>query len=469
MLKLVSTPPDTAPESEPPADTLDLRGVVDRLDQLVYRFLVSGDMPMEFVGGGSVNVTGYLPNALPFTTRAAYAELVMPKDRNAMRAAVEAAQRGGGRFEIDYRIVDDQGNIRWVRERGAAVLDGEGKCCAIEGTIADITRGKRSERELALQKQFFMRMVEHAAEGVFRMTPEGKISYVNRAMAALLGYASRRELVEGVTNFGMQHYVDPGESSEFLKRVRTQGTVADFEVELQRRNGEHFWASISVRAITDREGRLHYFDGCLRDVTRRRVELNELQLAISLDQVIGLPERHTLQASLEAALEDARSRGAPLAVAVANVDAFREVNAALSYATGSQVLRGVASRLASTVRESDTVVHLGGDEFALILPADRKGGGIMGVVQNVLKVATQSFNIEGRKINLTLSVGIAVFPQHADTPDALLARAEDALRNAKKAGRGTFHLFDAEESVAPSKSQEPGSGFLRRLRRLLPT
>lgn len=445
----------------------DTAGLLNRLDQLAYRYAPGGERPMELVGGGCVVVTGFLADDPTFASRSAYEDIILPKDRKSVRAAVEQALEERERFDIEYRIVDAFGKIRWVWERGIGLFDPDGVCRAVEGTVCDVTARKSSEREQAKQKRFYMRIVEHAAEGVFRLTPDGKIVYANRAMATLLGYASRRELLERVTHLGLQHYVNPGERSGFFNRVRAEGTVADIEVEMQRRDGEHFWALMSARAITDREGRLHYFDGCLRDVTRRRMEMAELQRAVAQDPVTGLPGRHTLHPSLRAALEDARTRGAPLAVAVADVDAFREVNAALSYATGSQVLRGVASRLASTVRASDAVIHLGADEFALILPADEAGGGIMGVVHNVLKVATQSFDIAGRKIQLSLSVGIALFPQHADSEDALLARAEDALRHAKAAGRGTFHLSDAEESQAPSKSQEPGSGLLRRLRRLL--
>lgn len=445
----------------------DTAGVLERLDQIVYRFDPAGPGPLTLVGGGSVAVTGFPAGDPTFASRAAYEEIILPRDRASVRAALDRALQNRERFDLEYRIVDAFGQIRWVWERGSGVFDADGVCRAVEGSIAEVTARRTAAGELAKQKQFFMRIVEHAAEGVFRLTPEGRVVYANRAMAGLLGYASRRELVERVTHLGIQHFVNPGECSEFLGAVRAAGVVTDFEAELQRADGEHFWALVSARAIADRRGRVHYFDGCVRDVTRRQAELARLRRAVTHDAVTGLPARQTLESTLKGALEDASARGAPLALAAVDVDGFREVNAELGYATGSRILRGVASRLASTVRPSDAVVHLGGDEFALILPADESGAGIMGVVQNVLKVATQSFEVEGRKLQLSLSVGIALFPQHADNPDTLLGRAEDALRHAKAAGRGTFHLYDAEESRPPTRSEDPGSGLLRRLRRLL--
>ncbi len=467
MLNLAYSENDASAKPGDAQPATDAAGVLGRLDQLVYRYDAAGEGPLGLVGGGCEVVTGFRADDAVFATRAAYEEIIMPKDRRAVRAAVEKALASRERFDLEYRVVDAFGQIRWVWERGIGLFDADGVCRAVEGTIADVTARRAAANEVAKQRQFYMRIVEHAAEGVFRLAPDGRIAFANRALASLLGYASRRELLERVSNLGIQHFVNPGECSEFLGSVRSAGVVADFEVELQRADGEHFWGLVSARAITDRDGRVHYFDGCLRDMTRWQAELARLRQAVTRDPVTGLPARQTLEATLGDALAAARARGAPLAAAVADVDGFREINAALGYATGSQVLRGVASRLASTVRASDAVVHLGGDAFALILPADDSGAGIMGVVQNVLKVATQSFDVQARKLHLSLSVGIALFPQHADNPDTLLGRAEDALRHAKAAGRGTFHLYDAEESQPPSKSQDPGAGLLRRLRRLL--
>ncbi|HSO06990.1 MAG TPA: diguanylate cyclase [Pelomicrobium sp.] len=467
MLNLAYSENDAPAEPGQAQPAADAVGVLNRLDQFVYRYDPAGEGLLDLVGGGCSVVTGFLADDAVFATRAAYEEIILPKDRKSVRTALAQALDNRERFDLEYRIVTAFGQIRWVWERGIGLFDADGVCRAVEGSIADVTARHAAASEVAKQRQFYMRIVEHAAEGVFRLAPDGRLAYANRAMAGLLGYSSRRELQERVSNLGIQHFVNPGECSEFLGGVRAAGVVTDFEAELQRADGEHFWALISARAITDRHGRLHYFDGCLRDVTRRQAELSRLRRAVTHDPVSGLPARHTLESTLEDALEDARARGAPLAVAVADVDGFREINAALCYATGSQILRGVASRLASTVRQSDAVVHLGGDAFALILPADDSGAGIMGVVQNVLKVATQSFDVQGRKVHLSLSVGIALFPQHADNPDTLLGHAEDALRHAKAAGRGTFHLYDAEASQPPSKSQDPGSGLLRRLRRLL--
>ncbi|MCF8114749.1 MAG: PAS domain S-box protein [Desulfotignum sp.] len=116
----------------------------------------------------------------------------------------------------------------------------------------------------------YRRLFDHAVEGVFQTTPDGRFLSANPSLARILGYNSARELIEHLQDIGKQHYLNPEDRQTFQRIMETDGETSDFEVQLRKRDGSPIWASIKARAVRDETGGLHHFDGLLEDITERK-------------------------------------------------------------------------------------------------------------------------------------------------------------------------------------------------------
>jgi len=171
----------------------------------------------------------------------------------------------------------------------------------------------------------------------------------------------------------------------------------------------------------------------------RRFE-SDLRFRAEHDTLTSLPNREHFRTRVVAAIEQAAQARTSVAVLFIDLDHFKAINDALGHDAGDATLREVAQRLRSTIRQGDVVARLSGDEFAILLEvthdAEVAAGAAGKVAAGVVTQCGRPFNFEGQAHRIGASVGIAVFPSDADTADALLAHADTAMLNAKRAGRG---------------------------------
>ncbi|HYH28201.1 MAG TPA: EAL domain-containing protein [Actinomycetota bacterium] len=161
------------------------------------------------------------------------------------------------------------------------------------------------------------------------------------------------------------------------------------------------------------------------------------------DALTGLPNRTLFQDRIEQAIRDARRDGASLAVAIMDLDRFKEINDTLGHHNGDRALKELAARLSDTVRERDTVARLGGDEFGILLPGVQGGDGAHLAAERILEVFGQPFSVSDLVLEMGASVGIAVHPQHGMDAEMLLQRADVAMYAAKETRRA-FALYEPE-------------------------
>jgi len=168
-----------------------------------------------------------------------------------------------------------------------------------------------------------------------------------------------------------------------------------------------------------------------------------LQHQASHDTLTGLPNRALLQDRLKQAIASATRSPSPIWIIFVDLDRFKLVNDSLGHKAGDAMLKQVATRLQSAVRESDTVARLGGDEFVLILPERVDGSGSLSaaVVQRILDALARPIIVEGHEFVTTCSMGIAVYPDDGADGETLMTRADIAMYSAKEAGRNNFRFY----------------------------
>jgi diguanylate cyclase (GGDEF)-like protein len=159
------------------------------------------------------------------------------------------------------------------------------------------------------------------------------------------------------------------------------------------------------------------------------------------DPLTGLPNRQLFLDRLVVAIANAHRHGQKLAVFFLDLDRFKVVNDSLGHAAGDELLRCVASRMKATLRENDTVARLGGDEFTILSPEITQGEDAITIAHKVRDAIENPIVIDGRELFVTTSLGISLYPDDGETPDALLRNADSALYRAKARGRDTFELY----------------------------
>jgi two-component system, cell cycle response regulator len=176
----------------------------------------------------------------------------------------------------------------------------------------------------------------------------------------------------------------------------------------------------------------------LHEETRNQREMLE-SLALH-DPLTGLANRRLLVDRMSVAVAQARRSKGCMAVMYLDLDGFKEINDTLGHGAGDLLLQSVSKRLTDTVREEDTVARLGGDEFVMTLPHIHGNAAAAGMAAKVIEAVSQPYDIEGRTVHMTVSVGIGIYPEDGNDAEALMKSADTALYEAKRAGKNTYRV-----------------------------
>jgi len=179
-----------------------------------------------------------------------------------------------------------------------------------------------------------------------------------------------------------------------------------------------------------------------RDVTEHRRRSDHVNYLAHHDHLTGLANRTLLHENLRQAIFRAQNHGQRVAVFLIDIDCFKQINDSLGHADGDVLLATLGQRLLSSVRESDTIARMGGDEFVIVMPEFRSLQDVERCGDQILHSASQSVEISGRKINLTVSVGVSIFPEDGRTAEELLRNADAAMYTVKDSGRNSICAFD---------------------------
>jgi diguanylate cyclase (GGDEF)-like protein/PAS domain S-box-containing protein len=295
----------------------------------------------------------------------------------------------------------------------------------------EIEDRKRVEKALRLSEERYRLLIERNLAGVYVTTEEGRVLTCNDAFARLLGYESGRELLEKEGSFP---YFDAGDRTRLLIRLRLEGAVSNQEVRLQDRKGQAVWALENVRLVEGDAGGPATLEGILLDITDRKLAEQETEHRALHDALTQLPNRTLMNDRIEVALAMARRAGVIPAVMFLDVDELKVINDTLGHATGDQLLRMMAERLTESLREEDTVARVGGDEFTVLLPVVASEEAAVVVARKILERLSEPYIVGGDELHVTVSIGVAIFPKHGDSPDGLLKSADGAMYGVKVAG-----------------------------------
>ena len=311
----------------------------------------------------------------------------------------------------------------------------------------DISKRKQAEQQLAQRTKELLEKQYAIDQAVIVTITDlaGKIVHVNDNFCQVSGY-SRDELV------GNNHrLLRTGlHSAAFFKDIRdliTTGAVWRGEICNQTKDGSLYWLDTTIVPQRGGDGMpIAYMAICI-DITARKLADAKISYMAKHDPLTGLGNRAILNDKLDEALARSRRRQETFAVLLLDLDGFKHINDTLGHAAGDELLKELAVRLQSSLRDADFLARLGGDEFAIIQghAAEQREAAVV-LARKILEIVAAPFTLDGHSMTIGTSIGIAVAPGDGDSAGELLQKADLAMYRSKAEGRNIHRFFDQEMS-----------------------
>jgi PAS domain S-box-containing protein len=186
-------------------------------------------------------------------------------------------RRQGIAERYERRIIRKDGSVLWTHISATPIMEREGRFQGSFAMFTDITERKEAEKALRESEEKYRSIFENAVEGMFQSTPEGQLITANPSMARIFGYASQEEMNAQVSNIGLQLYASEEDRRAFQKLLKEHGIAGGFEAPFFRKDGSVLWGTLNVRAVTDADNNVLYYEGTLEDITPRKAAEEELK------------------------------------------------------------------------------------------------------------------------------------------------------------------------------------------------
>ena len=341
-------------------------------------------------------------------------------------------------FMSEHRMdLSGNGTWAWVRARGRVVeRDLQGRPLRIAGTARDITASRNAEYEHRIASEVMRSM----SEAVAVLDWDYNFIAVNQAFTRITGYADAEVIGKPV------EMLDSGQQDAVLHERMRQDIGRDGrwsgEMWRLRKDGEEILCKVETNVVPDASGQRNLYVQVLNDITEQKRAEQELRYLANYDTLTSLPNRSLLSERLSRAIVRARRESGKVAVLFIDLDRFKDINDSLGHATGDRILRAAAARVQQTVGAQHTVARLSGDEFTVVLEDVRSMQDAETIAQQIIDAFMLPLSFGERlELSVSPSIGISLYPDHAQVPTDLLKHADTAMYQAKAAGRHTYQVY----------------------------
>ncbi len=278
----------------------------------------------------------------------------------------------------------------------------------------------RAEKDLRRSEARYRALAGNLSYGICRCSLDGTFLEVNEAMIRMLGYESREELL--ALDLARDTIQDPGRLAQLLGQTDAGALIDPVEIEWQRKDHATLKVRLSGREVLSEHGELEAYEVIAEDVTQQRKLEDRLRRLAASDSLTGLANYRHLVDVLDGEIKRSNRTNREFALLFFDMDGLKRINDRHGHMVGSQALCRLADVLSSCCRGIDTAARFGGDEFAVVLPETN-----LLEAHQVARRICESVTNDGNGPKLSVSVGIAVYPQNGDTIERLLREADSAL------------------------------------------
>ncbi len=314
------------------------------------------------------------------------------------------------------------------------------------------------ENELRESEAQLSAILHNTPAAVYMLGTDGRLIHVNRRFEEVFGITSVRS-----TGMSLQDLF-PRETAALLlsnnQKVIESRTALEFEEVIPQSDGLHVYASVKS-PLLDASGQAYAIVGISTDISERKKMEEEIRHLAHHDALTGLPNRRLFRDITLLELAQARRNRRKLAILFLDLDRFKEINDTLGHEAGDDLLKQAAGLFRETIRASDTVARIGGDEFNIILADIGRPEDVSDIAHKIIRRFRSPFLVSGNELNVTTSIGISVYPDDSTEIDTLLRYADIAMYHAKESGRNTFRFYNPAINIRSLERMQLGN-MLRR-------
>ena len=334
-------------------------------------------------------------------------------------------------------VLDHLNSIRYYEASAYDVEDRHRHPIGKTISLHDTTGKKKAEEALRQSEEKYRALVENINDVFYTLDNQGTITYVSPVVERLSKYKVSDLIGKP---FACIVYEDdlPGLLDSYNRLV--SGHLEPWEFRAVDKDGRIIYVRTSSRPIYE-DGEIVGVTALITDITEQKRLEQELVKMATHDFLTGLPNRALLIDRFKMASALAHRNKARLAVMSLDLDKLKSINDTLGHAVGDQVLKVVSTRLSRIIRASDTLARIGGDEFVLIMLETTHMEGAVAIAQKFLDSSTEPLLIEGHRLHLSTSIGIAIYPEDAEDLETLIKKSDAALYHCKEHGRNQFKFF----------------------------
>jgi diguanylate cyclase (GGDEF)-like protein/PAS domain S-box-containing protein len=314
----------------------------------------------------------------------------------------------------------------------------------LEASTTQAEQARRHAKELQQSEERFRSAFDYAPIGMALVTPSGRWIQVNRSLSDILGY-SEAELL--ATDFQSLTYPDDVSAAETCITQLLAGSVVSEQLEKRyiHKRGHEVWTFLSISLARDAQDNSLRLIFQIQDITDRKRAQERLAHDASHDGLTGLPNRTHFTQQLQRVIQHSAVRSKPsFAVLFLDADGFKVINDTLGHMFGDKLLIGIAERLKQCLRPGDLVARLGGDEFTVLLNEIQSEEEATVVAERIQKELSLPFDLSGREVFTSASIGIALDAGYKK-PEDVLRDADTAMYRAKVLGKDRYQVFDRDK------------------------
>ena len=327
------------------------------------------------------------------------------------------------------------GSTVWTEVSTSGLMDAQGNPIGVVGVTRNISQRKSQQEQLRLAAQ----VLAQSSEGIAVTDALGCIIFVNQAFTTITGYSEVEVLGQNprLLKSGRQC---PAFYVAMWEAVRNTGHWAG-EIWNRKKDGTLYPEWLVISDLRNAQGEVTHYVGSFSDLSVAKEAESRILWLSHFDALTGLPNRTLLSDRGTLALSSAHRADEAVAFLMVSIDQFGAISESLGHPVADQLLVAVAHRMKVNLREQDTAARLGSNEFVLLLP-DTPPMGAAHLANDLMAKIAQPIVIETHEIRVSVSVGIASFPENGQSFDALLTSAAIALHKAQEKGRATYQFFN---------------------------
>jgi len=367
----------------------------------------------------------------------AFLNAIHPDDRVMVDHAYTESLKSRTTYEISHRLLMKDGRVKWVNEICRTEYDKRGNPLKSFGIVQDITKRKQAEEALKETSEYLNNLIEYANAPIIVWDTEFRITRFNRAFEQITGMSAKDVIGKHIELLFPEE--TKKQSLEHIRKTVSGEKWETVEIPIRHVDG-------TIRTLLWNSANIYSTDGKTlvstiaqgQDITERKRTEEKIEHMATHDGLTDLPSLRLAKDRLAMAMGLARRKKTAVAVMFVDLDGFKTVNDTYGHDVGDEVLREVAKRFCSCVRETDTVARVGGDEFLLIATELHSPDNAARIAEKVLHLMSQPFSLNEKQAAISASIGIALYQDSDEDIDGLIKMADEAMYRIKNSGKNGY-------------------------------